>query len=386
MASPDLPHYVKSLWPEFVAWCPWEQVIEKQRYRGLPGWEPHGMFTMVFYTEAGGTAKLYCGGMAEEDIESWMGANLNFAYVDEIRRHRSPVALKVLDGRIRRDGPGGIPPQLWFTTVPRMNWLHDYFGPVEEDDAYLDFKRNSFVGRLRTEDNRANLSAGYIEQRTATLTGQEKRVFLDAEWEDEADAEKFLSSIILWDACQDTLPPLRRDEPLILAADAATGGATTTPDTFALVGVSRHPSRPDDPAVRYVQVWVPPAGGLLDFAPIEAEIRRLCSAFAVVEIAYDKTELHDMMMRLHREGVALVRSFSQGQEIEVADRALLDLILSRRLTHDGDLTLRKHIANANVKKASRDSIRIVKRTQSLKIDAAKALSMAASRCLYYVLA
>ena len=385
LAAPDLPHLVKSLWPEFVAWCPWEQVIEKQRYRGLAGWEPHGMFTMVFYCETGGTAKLYCGGMAEEDIESWMGANLNFAYVDEIRRHRSPVALKVLDGRIRKDGPKGEPPQLWFSTVPRMNWLHEYFGPVQEDDPYLDFKRNSFVGRLRTEDNQANLTADYIASRKTTLTQQEQDVFLNALWEDEADAEKFLPSVILWDACRDSLPPLTRTEPLVLAADAATGGATTTPDTFALVGVSRHPSRPSDPAVRYVQVWTPPPAGLLDFAPIEEEIRRLCSTFAVVELTYDKTELHDMMQRLGREGVVLTRSFSQGQEIEVADRALLDLILSRRLAHSGEPVLRKHIQNANVKKASRDSIRIVKRTQSLKIDAAKALSMACARCLYYVL-
>jgi hypothetical protein len=228
--------------------------------------------------------------------------------------------------------------------------------------------------------NAENLDPGYLELRAASLTAPEQRVLMGAEWEDEGDTDKFVN-VLWWDNCREDLPALRRDEPMVLALDAAKGGATETPDCFAAVGATRHPERRGDVAVRYCGIWQPPPGGLLDFGPIETEIRRLCREFSVVEIAYDPTQLHYLCTKLKREGVANTREFSQAKPRLVADKQLQDLVMSRRVAHDGNPLLRRHVDNCDAKKSG-ESIRIVKRSESLKVDAAVALAMAADRCLY----
>ena len=385
MVSPDLEHFKKSLWPEFRRWCPWERVIERHRYRQQPGWEPTRPFTLVFHNETGGYSELMCGGCKETEIEAWEGPNVSFVHFDEARRHRTARAIKVFDGRARIPGPNGEPPQIFLTTTPRKHWLYEYFGPPKEDDPFAAFKADSYVATVLTQENIANLEAGFVEKRAQSLTEAEARILLRAEWEDEDDVEKFVK-LVWWDACKEELPPLGRSEPLILALDAAKGGETTVADCFAMVGVTRHPSRPEDVAVRYCGIWQPPPNGLLDFAPIEAEVRRLCREFAVVEVAFDSYQLHDFTMRLGKEGIANFKEFSQTAARLKGDKQLQDLIMARRIAHDGNPLLTKHIDNANVKKSGSDGVRIVKRSNSLKVDAAVALAMAANRCLYYNLA
>jgi phage terminase large subunit-like protein len=69
------------------------------------------------------------------------------------------------------------------------------------------------------------------------------------------------------------------------------------------------------------------------------------------------------------------------------DKTLYDLIRDRRVSHDGNADLRQHIANANAKleKDQDSKLRIVKKTQSRKIDLAVALSMACWECLRLLL-
>ena len=184
MVSPDLPHFKKSLWPEFRRWCPLEAVVEKDRYRLSETWEaPHG-FEMHFYNQQGGISTLYCGGI--EDPGSWEGPNVNFAHFDEARRTRKAMALKVLDGRIRIAGPHGEPPQLWITTTPEFGrgWLYRYFGPIDTsaEGQYEEFKRNAQVITLLTRDNAENLDPDYERQRRNSLTKEEADVLLEAKW------------------------------------------------------------------------------------------------------------------------------------------------------------------------------------------------------------
>lgn len=386
MTSPDLEHFKKSLWPEFRTWCPWDKVVGEHRRMAAETWEPHHAFFVTFHAEDGGLARLDCGGMKEP--ESWEGPNLNFWHMDEARHFKKAAALKVAAGRTRIAGPRGEPPQIFLTTTPRKHWMYDYFGPARDGDPYADFKRESFVGTVPVWLNADNLAPGYLEQRGQVLNESERRVLMDAEWEDEAPADKFLASMLWWDRCHHRdgegnlapLPALQPNEPVVLALDAAKGGATSTADCFAIVGVTRHPERKADVAVRYVGVWKPLPGKLLDFGPIEEEVRRLCNSFAVAAVCYDPFQLHHFCQGLYREGVALFKEFKQGQNRLVADKQLLDLILSRRLAHDGDPVLRQHVDNADVKKSGA-GMRLTKRTASLKIDAAVALSMAAAECL-----
>lgn len=209
--------------------------------------------------------------------------------------------------------------------------------------------------------------------RTGALTGQvlqepNARQEYGAEFVDAVDS--FIPSG-WWESCYTThLPPLEYDESIVLAMDAATSN-----DCFAMVGVSR---RENQFYVRYCKVWVP-VNGNLDFAGPEAELRRLLEdeSLSIVEVTYDPYQLHDMASRLRNEGLCAFRPFQQGVDRLIADKGLYDLIRDRRIVHNGDQVLAQHVANANAKTES-EKLRIVKRTEKLKIDAAVALSMACS--------
>jgi phage terminase large subunit-like protein len=314
--------------------------------------------------------------------------------MDESRGYRTPEALKMFDGRARILGPAGEPPQIYLTTTPSKHWLFDYFaGATGDEDSiplvpkdimakYAGFKQDAAVFTVLTREN-PNIDPEFVKQRGQTLNEAERRILLLAEWEEESDVEKFVQ-IVWWDACAETVPVMTRSEPAIIALDAATGSENPgyTADCFAMVMVTRHPERKQDVMVRYCGIWIPAPGQLLDFAPIEQELRRLCREFAVVEVAFDPHQLHDMATRLKNEQIAHFRPFPQQKDRLQADKQLQDLIMSRRIAHDSNPLLRQQIDNANIKKRGENGIRIVKRSTSQKVDAAVALSMATSRCLY----
>jgi hypothetical protein len=393
--STDLEHFKKSIWPTLKEWIPWHCVIERHRYRQQEGWEPSQAFTLVFKNEVGGYSELICGGAKEDRIGQWTGPNINFVHFDEAREHKTPEALKTFDGRVRILGPANEPPQLYLTTTPRKHWLFEYFAgakgdeeslnlvPVEVRNRYKDFKRDAAVYTVLTAENPA-IDQEFVRQRGQTLTEAEARILLRALWEDDTDIEKFVN-IIWWDNCRESDQPIRRDEPAIIALDAATGSENPgyIADCFAMVMVTRHPNRSSDVMVRYCGIWEPGAGQYLDFEPIENELRRLCKEFSVIEITYDPTQLHYMSTRLQNAQISAVKPFGQQGARLQSDKQLQQLIMSRRIAHDGNPLLRQHVDNANVKKHGEDGIRLVKRSTSQKIDAAVSLSMAASRVLYY---
>lgn len=199
---------------------------------------------------------------------------------------------------------------------------------------------------------------------------------MDAQFIDAADVDRFLPSMTLWDACQETLPPLTIRQPMVLALDAG-----DTDDTFSVVGVTKHPEDYTRLAVRYCRVYVPIGGQPLDQGAIEQDVVKLWQDFNVVNIAFDKYQLRYMSQRLEQRGIPIEEFSQAGPRLE-ADKQLLDLIVSRGLAHDGDATLRQHIANADKKTdAMTKRIRIVKRRQDLKIDGTISLSMACFRAL-----
>jgi hypothetical protein len=380
MVSPDFEHFKKSLWPEFRRWCPVDVLVEKDRYRLGLDWEARQPFELHFHSEPGNIATLYCGGI--EDPASWEGPNVGFAHLDEARRKKNADALKVLSGRVRIPGPNGEPPQLYFTTTPRKNWLFDYFGPVKENDTRKEFKENSLVVTLFTEDNEraGNLEQGYTAMRGQSLTESEKRVLLYAEWEDIDDVERFLPNIILWDSCKEVLPPLTVHEPMVIAIDAATGRVGAVSDCFGLLGLTRHPNRPDDVAVRVIAKWQAKAGQQIDFdgtpdnpGPLTM-ITKLCADWNVVQVCYDPTELRYAATKL--KDIVWTKEFSQSNLRAESDKQLLDLIIQRRIAHDGNEDLHEHIDNCDRRADPQDrKMRIVKREDGLKIDLAICLSM-----------
>lgn len=191
----------------------------------------------------------------------------------------------------------------------------------------------------------------------------------------------------LWDAANDRpFPPLTPELrlPLVLAADAS-----ITSDNTALVGVTRHPDKDkhDHVVVRLARAWVP--GGRanpMDYdRTLMPAIEEARESFNVIRVCYDEYQLHQSMTRLKRKNVVSVKAFGQGKDREIADKNLYDLIQERRIWWyaDSQHALREHVMNANRKPGTldRNKLRLIKRQETLPIDLAVALSMAAYEVL-----
>jgi len=423
LASPDLEHLKKSLWPEFRRWCPWDRVTERHQYFQELDRMPQKPFQLVFNNDIGTQSVLMCGGAHEASPEAWEGPNINFAHFDEMRRHKTAAILKVISGRVRIPGPHGEPPQFWMTTTPRKHWLYDYFGPLicrcsecnteyewnlaigtkpqcpkcnstsyTTEDPFQAFKLQTAVLRLFTKDNEENLYQGFSKDRALSLTAKEARVLLEAAWEDTDEDSQFLPSMELWSRLESSdIPPLTTTDPLIIGVDAGKGRFNDRSDCFAMVGVTRHwdkSLRRDHVVVRYVRIWTAKSGRSIDFQGTEdnpgpeLEIRRLCKQYNVLQVSYDPYQLHDMMTRLQKEHVVWTEEVGQVKERLQADSDLLQVIIESRITHGGERILEEHLRNADKKVDDAGSkCRLVKREEKRKIDAAVALSMAVYRCL-----
>lgn len=265
------------------------------------------------------------------------------------------------------------------------------FAEAQEADDPVPVYVNEAAGMMAFWDSGPNArrmpwqqgerGAAYYANEAATQLPLQMRRLHGNEW---VSAESAFVPIELWDACeQERLPLIPGDPtPLIVGLDAA-----TTKDCFGMVVVSRDPANPKDGvAVRMVRKWTPTPGNPIQFSAPggpEETIRALAATFNVTQFAYDPAQLQQLAIDMTKEGVGWFREFPQGQPRLHADNGLYDLILNRRLRHDGNPDLREHIANANAKsgKEEDNKLRIIKKTESRKIDLCIALSMSAAECL-----
>lgn len=387
VVAPTLPAFKRALWPEFLRWLPIDVVIEPHRRFFSPGWLPHGAFDLVVHNDLGETSTVTFA--SAENPVTLEGPNVSWAYIEEPRGIKKSDVLEILAGRVRIDGQNGEPPQLFIAGTPKKHWLYDFFGPIQDDDddERRSFKENSKVITLRTEDNvrAGNIVGNYIEMRGAVLTEAKKRVLLEGEWGEEDNPDWFLDNISMWDSLRENMQSLRKktdvdsdySDGLVIGVDAA-----VSRDNFAIVGVTRHPDNRAKVAVRLVKVWKPSRGNKIDFNEVDNFIREVCKTYNVLTIVYDQHQLHQMMETLNKEGVVWCQSFSQNQKRLIADQTLYDSILRKEITHDGNEELRDHLQNADAQTDGEShKKRIVKRTESKKIDAAVALSMANFECL-----
>jgi hypothetical protein len=366
-------------------WIPWDMVIERHRRMASTYWQPGRPFVLMFRT--GGM--FWLGGMKESEVGAWEGPNVNFWHFDEIRRHSTEAAIKVIHGRVRIPGPNGERPQRWYTTtpLPKGSWMWKYTGPISEEkaererDPRLSYKSDRSILRLSTRANLHNLTPEFWDERAQVLTSGEIQLLLEGVEVELADSQSFLPSIALWDSLKADVPPLLRTTELVIALDAAKGRSDAPSDCFGLLAVSRHWERHDDIAVRYAQKWQADPGKVIDYnaegGPIPV-LRSLCQNHAVVTVVYDPSQLHQPMMDFAKENVVWVQEFPQAGRRLIADRALLDLILQKRVAHDGNPDLREHMQNAG-RQLDKEGhkLRIVKKEEDLKVDLAVCLSMAA---------
>lgn len=217
----------------------------------------------------------------------------------------------------------------------------------------------------------------YYRSEAATQTDSQYRRLHLNEW---VSAESEFIPIELWDACLNPLPLTEGDKtPLVVGLDAAVTG-----DCFGLVVVSRDPDNPTEKvAIRAARKWTPPEGGKIDFDDPGTVLRWLKEKFNVIQVVYDPFQL-EYFVKKYREELGLwFEEFSQGGRRLMSDKQLYDLIVHKRIRHDGNPDLRSHIQNCNAKipKDDDNKLRLIKKSESRKIDLAVALSMASAECL-----
>lgn len=190
-----------------------------------------------------------------------------------------------------------------------------------------------------------------------------------------------------WTACATAnVPPLDRYNEIVVGIDAA-----VTNDCFGIVAVSRDG---DKVIKRFSRKWTPPKGGKLEYSNPddkfdveypEGVLRWLANTYNVIAFGYDPYQLHHLCTSLIHDNVGMFEEIKQGAPRLEADKQLYDVIRDKRIIHDDDPDLTQHIKNANqqVDPQSRQ-LRIVHRTDALKIDLAVSLSMAVYMAYRYL--
>lgn len=385
----DMPMLIK-VWDEFKKWIPWECVIDDHKHMNSPSWTPYrSLFEIVFHNELGGYSKLFIGGLGD-NYGKWESLSLSFFAIDEARHIPKDTIMKVAIGRIRKDGPNGEPPQLIIGSTPTdtSHWLYDWFSPEkpqDEQDDHRDFKRLSKTIYLLVSDNNKHLSKEYIQTRSVGLTEAEKTIYVDGEWADLSDDNKFVEHISIWQRLYDPkLQPVRKkndsnkdwSDALVVGLDGAIKN-----DSFAMVGVTRHPNNRNDVAIRLTREFKP-IHGRIDFKEVEDEIRKWCRDYNVITVVFDIYQLYDMTERLRKEGIAWFQEFSQMSKRSLSDNLIYELVLQHRIHHMNQEDLENHVRNAGtVYDSSEKKRRIVKINSNRKIDLLIATSMASFEAL-----
>jgi len=239
--------------------------------------------------------------------------------------------------------------------------------------------------------------AYYAEEYASLRTEAYVRLH-ENDWPDPVNA---LIPIEWWQHCLDqalrtpeqTLPELAsRRVPMVLGVDAGLSS-----DCAAIIGVTRHPIRHQETAVRLCKIFRPVGGAKLNYREtIDRYIREVCAVYNVKQIAYDEWQLHHLMTELNqgnprlpegdplRAPVAWCRQYNQSNDRRIADAQLVHMIRDQQIHHDGSMPeLEEHFLGAAAQMSPTEDTRlkIVKRDADSKIDAVVALSMANRECL-----
>jgi phage terminase large subunit-like protein len=179
-----------------------------------------------------------------------------------------------------------------------------------------------------------------------------------------------LINIALWDSLE-LDEPLEGKQRLVVTLDAAVSG-----DCCAITGAAMLGEMPVEVETH---IFEPPMGGKMDYA----ETLRPClddinARHYIVAIRYDPYQLHDFITQLKKvpeyAGMDIEEFSQQGLRLK-ADSDLVTRIRQGNMRHSGNPELKQHLQNANGK-TSGEGLRIVKKSETKKIDGAVTLSMA----------
>jgi len=285
-----------------------------------------------------------------------------------------------------------------------FKWLESYAGYTNEspileplyknnvDDKYSISSEFPFYANERTFvlwDTEPRLpwqSPEYYRQQSQELMDAEFRRIHKNEW--VSSKNKFLEDAYI-DAIVEKLPPLTKQEMGFVGCDASVSG-----DCFAMVTVTRHPTKKNKLAARLCRVWTPQNKKKLQYEHPNAKVNaglpdgyitNICKKYNIKLVAYDPYQLHKMATdhNLQRKS-AFWKEVTQGKPRLESDSMLRRLILDEELIIDSNLAaLIQHLKNADAK-INDEKIRLVKSSNDKKIDAAVALSMACYEAKRYL--
>jgi phage terminase large subunit-like protein len=379
------------------------------------------------------------------DADSLDGLNISFAAVDELHAHKTRAVYDVLDsGRGSRSQPllwaittagsnrAGVCFDVRSYLTKILNSVlkrHDGLGyPVkgevaddetfwgiiytidEGDDPFDEAtwrKANPLYGVSVDPEDLRRMAA------VAQVQAQALNEFLTKRLNIWVNADSAWMNMLQWDACGDSalkLDDFARDD-CIVALDAA-----FKKDLFAKVRVFRR-SLADGPHYyvfgryytnaelveqkgnEHLQAWVSEGrirvtpGNVLDIAAVREELvgRKAADGkleepgdlqrFGLLEVPFDPAQLTQFATEMIEQGVPMVEIRPTVLNFSAAMKELEELVVSRRLHHDGDPVLGWAIANVVCHRDAKDNIYPRKDDPLKKIDPAIALVMALSRWL-----
>ena len=178
-----------------------------------------------------------------------------------------------------------------------------------------------------------------------------------------------------WDACAGE-EQLRERAACVVAIDAstrvdATAVAVLQPRGDRTVARCRLWERPRDLDGRPREDWRVPIEEVKD------HVRALCRRFEVRAVGYDPAYLAWTAQELEAEGLPLVEIPQTHARMAPASQGLYELIVQRRLRHDGDPALAAHIREAVAAAVPDGGWRLAKGPARRPIDGAIALAMCA---------
>ncbi len=257
----------------------------------------------------------------------------------------------------------------WFLSTPQgLGDFKDLWDLGQGiDPRWISWQMPSWTNPHLPEDERAEMQR---------LCGQGDRAALQ-EYGAEFVASEDLFVPPMWvDACASfSQADFDRARPIIVGIDAASAN-----DTFALVGIWRDWQDEGRFKTAFVKVFEPQdliENGITSFRRPKEFAREVFAAYHVVAWVYDPFQMVDFAGSGMEDGLGLFQPMQQGQDRLFADRHFYELIRDRRFEYEfqAHSTLAQHIKNANAK-LSEDKLRMIKRKEELKIDAAVAASMA----------
>jgi phage terminase large subunit-like protein len=175
-----------------------------------------------------------------------------------------------------------------------------------------------------------------------------------------------------WEGCADPERVIQPGEKVVLGFDGA-----WTNDSTALVGCTV-----SDHHLFVIAVWERPleaASWVVPSGEVEQALLEAVGTYDVTEVACDPHYWREQLLRWDDLGLPVTEwPTNVVSRMVPACRELHTAVVERRLSHDGDPRLARHVANATVK-TDQAGARIVKSARGQRIDLAVAAVIAYDR-------